>query len=494
MNVRTDYRKFQDVETDALVIAVFENEVKDDPLLCELDQMTVGTISSVTSNEELKGKAGDVVYIHSTGSLKAKRLLLVGAGKRENATADTVRKIAGTAVRFLREKNAKSVALVRRTSVDIRAGARAAVEGAILGSFEPDFYKTDEKETRSIEELILVPMGDPSLEHDQGIEQGRILAESTNLTRTLVNEPGGSMTPRILVQRAESIAQEFGLKIDVLDENQMRDLGMGALLGVARGSAEPPRLIVFTYEPAEATAPDDALALVGKGITFDSGGISIKPAEGMEKMKYDMAGGAAVIGAMRAIAHFKPKMKVLGVIPATENMPGGKAQKPGDVVRSMLGKTIEVINTDAEGRLILADAVAYARQLGATRMVDLATLTGACLVALGNVNAAVLGTDQNLINDIIAAGKRAGERFWQLPLDSEYREQIKSMIADIKNTGGRNAGTITAAYFIREFVGDVPWAHLDIAGTAWMEDSKPYMSKGPTGFPARTLVHLACGD
>lgn len=496
MKVRADYRKFHAVEADALVVPVFENEVTENPLLRELDQITGGVISSAASNEELRGKHGEVVYVHATGSLKAKRLLLVGAGKRAEATAETVRRIAGTAVRFLRDKNAKSMALVRGTTVDLRQAARAAVEGAILGTFEPDFYKTDEKENRQVEEMMLVPMGDFSPEHERGIEEGRILAESTNFTRTLVNEPGSSMTPRILAERAASVASEFGLKIDVLDEKKMEELGMGALLGVARGSAEPPRMIVLTHEPANEGegAGKETLALVGKGITFDSGGISIKPADGMEKMKYDMAGGAAVIGAMRAIAQLKPDSKIVGVIPATENMPGGRAQKPGDVVRAMTGKTIEVINTDAEGRLILADAVAYARQLGATRIVDMATLTGACLVALGNVHAAVLGTNQDLIEQIISSGKRAGERFWQLPLDQEYREQIKSMIADIKNTGGRNAGTITAAYFIREFAGDVPWAHLDIAGTAWMEEAKPHMSKGPTGVPVRTLVYLACGD
>jgi len=265
---------------------------------------------------------------------------------------------------------------------------------------------------------------------------------------------------------------------------------MGALLGVAQGSAQPPKLIVMHYTPKIRS--EETIAIVGKGITFDTGGISIKPADGMEKMKYDMAGGATTIAAMSAIAQLKPSVNVIGIVPATENMPGGRAQRPGDVVRAMTGKTIEVINTDAEGRLVLADAVAYARRLGATKIVDLATLTGAVSVALGDVYVAVLGTDQSWIDQIIAAGRKSGEKIWQLPLDKEYRDQIKSEIADIKNIGGRKAGTITGAYFIREFVEDTPWAHLDIAGTAWNENSKPYLSIGPTGVCVRTLVNLIC--
>jgi leucyl aminopeptidase len=278
----------------------------------------------------------------------------------------------------------------------------------------------------------------------------------------------------------------------VLDEARMKELGMGALLGVAQGSAERPKLIVMRYTPQFRL--DETIAIIGKGITFDTGGISIKPAGGMEKMKYDMAGGATTIATMRVLAQLRPQVNVIGIVPATENMPGGRAQRPGDVVHAMTGKTIEVINTDAEGRLILADAVAYARKLGATKIVDLATLTGAVSVALGDIYIAILGTNQELIDQIIEAGRRAGEKIWQLPLDKEYREQIKSEIADIKNIGGHKADTITGAYFIREFVEDTPWAHLDIAGTAWNETNKPYLSVGPTGVCVRTLVNLVCGN
>jgi leucyl aminopeptidase len=455
-----------------------------------LNKRTKDIVANVLGPDEMRGKVGDLVYIHRPEGLKAKRLLLIGVGKRDDATPETIRRMAGTAVRFLRGKGAKTIAILRRSNVDIEKASSAFVEGAGLGSYDADTYKTQDKEERSIEEIIaIVPKGDKA-KVEQFVKRGETLYQATNFARYLVNEPGGSMTPRILAEKAEAMAKEVGLHCNILDEARMRELGMGSLLGVSQGSVEPPKMIVLTYTPEGAVTNKETIALVGKGVTFDSGGISIKPADGMEKMKYDMGGGAAVIGAMKAIAELKPAMKVIGIVPTVENMPSGSAQRPGDVVRAMSGKTIEVINTDAEGRLILADAVTYVQTLGATMIVDMATLTGACLVALGTINAAILGTNQELVNQVIEAGREAGEKFWQLPLDAEYREQIKSQIADIKNTGGRNAGTITAAYFIREFVGDVPWAHMDIAGMAWNEDGKSYVAKGPTGFPVRTLVHL----
>jgi leucyl aminopeptidase len=299
------------------------------------------------------------------------------------------------------------------------------------------------------------------------------------------------MTPTDMAERAREIASEFGLSVDVLDEARMEQEGMGSLLSVARGSEQPAKLIILKYTPATPPSNNkELLAFVGKGVTFDSGGISLKPGENMELMKYDMTGGATVLGAMRAIAQLKPPIPILGVAPCTENLPSGKATKPGDVVKAMTGKTIEIINTDAEGRLILADAIAYAKKLGATKVIDMATLTGAVSVALGDVNTAVLGTDQALIDEIIAAGREVGEKFWQLPLDKEYSKQIKSDIADIKNVGGRKAGTITAAAFLKEFADGISWAHLDIAGTAWGDDAKPYRSKGPTGIAVRTLLRI----
>jgi leucyl aminopeptidase len=415
----------------------------------------------------------------------------VGVGERGEYTTTQVSQMAGTAVRELRGKNAKSIAVVPRLDGNAEEIASVVVEGAFIALFDPDKYRTSDKEEREITRLIVVMDGADETGLKRGVERGQIIGESVNFARDLANEPGAYMTPTIMAERAREIANEFGLSIDVLDEARMEQEGMGSLLSVARGSDEPGKLIVLKYTPPNMVEESEGLlAFVGKGITFDSGGISIKSGENMELMKYDMSGGASVMGAMRAIGQLKPTIPVLGVIPCAENLPSGKATKPGDVVRAMTGKTIEIINTDAEGRLVLADAIAYAKKLGATTIVDMATLTGAVSIALGDVNAAVLGTDQDLIDEIIVAGKEAGEKFWQLPLDKEYSRQIKSDIADIKNVGGRKAGTITAAAFIKEFADGVSWAHLDIAGTAWGDEAKPYRSKGPTGMAVRTLIKM----
>ncbi|MBK9313870.1 MAG: leucyl aminopeptidase [Acidobacteria bacterium] len=490
MQVKSDNRNYSEIECDALVLSIFEGEKPESGLLAEIDKHTGSVISSVIENGEFSGKTGESVYIHTTGDLKARRLLLLGAGKAEEFTTEGVRRMAGTAARSLRSRKTRTFAFLRRSKLEIGASAQAATEGALLALFDPDKYHTSDKTENTLELMILAAQEGDASELNRGIERGRIIAESTNFGREVINEPGNVVTPTVLAKHAESVAKEFGLEIDVLDEARMRELGMGALLGVAQGSVEPPKMIVMTYKAQ--TASQETVAIVGKGITFDTGGISIKPSDGMEKMKYDMAGGATTIAAMRAIAQIKPGINVIGIIPTTENMPGGKAQRPGDVVTSMAGKTIEVINTDAEGRLILCDALTYARRLGATRIVDLATLTGAVSIALGDVYVAILGNNQEWIDAIIAAGNRVGEKLWQLPLTPEYREQIKSEIADIKNVGGRKAGTITAAYFLREFVDDVPWAHLDIAGTAWNETGKPYLAVGPSGVCVRTLVDLVC--
>lgn len=493
MEVRAEFGKFYDVEADALVVSIYEGEKANEGALKELDERAGGIVSEMLGTDEMRGKQGDMVYVYRPGTLRAHRLLLVGAGKREEFSFETVRKVTGSAARFLRSKGARSMAILRRSQLDIGKSAQAAVEGVLLGLFEPDMYKTENKEERRIDELILLaatPGSEAALA--EGVERGRIIGEAVNFARELSNEPSSALTPSEFAERARETADRFGLDVDVLDEARMKELGMGALLGVARGSDEPARLIVLRYPPDSAEpAPGEAgvIAIVGKGITFDSGGISIKPAEGMEKMKYDMSGAAATLAAMRAIAQLKPAVNVIGIMPCTENMPSGRAYKPGDVLRAMSGKTIEVINTDAEGRLILADAISYARKLGATRIIDLATLTGAVSIALGPVNVGVLGNDQLFVDEVRNAAREVGERFWQLPLDREYREMIKSDIADIKNSAGRNAGTITAACFLREFAEDTPWVHLDIAGTAWENESKPYTSKGPTGVAIRTLVN-----
>lgn len=493
MQVEGNSRHYREVEVQALAIALFKGESPDEAFLQELDSLTGGVVRSAIEGEELKGKEGETAYFHllAANGPQARRLLLVGVGERSEYKAAQISRMAGTAVRFLRAKGAKSVAIVPRAEGDAAEIASTAVQGAIIGLFEPDKYRTVDKEERVIDRLVVVIDGADGDALNAGVERGRIIGESVNFTRDLANEPGAYMTPTMMADRAREVATEFGLTIDVLDEERMQKEGMGSLLSVSRGSDEPAQLIVLKYTPAGANeSADQLLSFVGKGVTFDSGGISLKPGENMELMKYDMTGGATVIGAMRAIAQLKPSIPVLGVAPCTENLPSGKATKPGDIVRAMTGKTIEVINTDAEGRLILADAIAYAKKLGATRVVDLATLTGAVTIALGDVHTAILGTDQELIDEVIAAGKEVGEKFWQLPLDSEYSKQIKSDIADIKNVGGRKAGTITAAAFLKEFADGLSWAHLDIAGTAWGDDAKPYRSKGPTGIAVRTLIKL----
>jgi leucyl aminopeptidase len=490
MEVKADARKFYEIECDALVVNIYEGEKPEEGSLAELDKRSGGLITALIENGELSGKSGETIYLHNPGDIAAKRLLLLGGGKLADYNNDVVRRMIGTAARFLRAKNVRKFAFLRRSQLPLGEAVQAGVEGAMLALWDADKYKTSEREEKLIEQMIVATVEGDSQSLAQSAERGRILAEAANLAREIINEPSNVMTPTELARQAEEVAQKYGLELDVLDEARMKELGMGALLGVAQGSAEPAKMIVMTYTPSTEPTSNETIAIVGKGVTFDTGGISIKPSDGMEKMKYDMAGGATTIAAMRAIAQLKPAINVIGIVPAVENMPGGRAQRPGDVVRSMLGKTIEVINTDAEGRLILCDAVAYAIKLGATRIVDLATLTGAVSIALGDVYVAVLGNNQEWTDAVIAAGKASGEKIWQLPLDREYREQIKSDIADIKNVGGRKAGTITGAYFIREFVGDTPWAHLDIAGTAWNESSKPYLSVGPTGVCVRTLVNL----
>jgi leucyl aminopeptidase len=491
MDVRGTSKPCKQIDVQALAVAVFKGEKPNSGFLKDLDKQVGGLISNVIQTEEFAAKEGETAYFHLTNSgLKAKRLLIIGCGAREEYKAAQISQFGGTAARFLRGKNAKTIAIVPRVEGDAQSAAQMVIQAAVMGLFEPDKYRTKDKEKRELKEIVVVIEGADEKVVQRGAERGGIVGEAVNYTRDLANEPGGYMTPTILAARAKETSRTFGLTFDVLDQKQMEKLGMGSLLGVSRGSDEPPKLIVMKYEPKRVKRGKKLLALVGKGITFDSGGISLKPGENMELMKYDMTGAATVIGTMRAIAQLKPSVPVLGVAPCSENLPSGKATKPGDILVAMTGKTIEVINTDAEGRLVLADAIAYAKKLGATQIIDMATLTGAVSIALGDVNTGILGTDQALIDGVIDAGKGVGEKFWQLPLDKEYSAQIKSDIADIKNVGGRKAGTITAAAFLKEFADGVSWAHLDIAGTAWGDDAKAYRAKGPTGVAVRTLIEF----
>ena len=492
MDVIGSSKPVNETDAQALAVAVFKNERAEAGVLKTLDAAAGGMIADVIKTEEFAAKEGETAYFQvSSDKLKTRRLLLIGCGDRESYKATQITQMAGTASRFLRSKNVKTIAIVPRADDDAAQVAQTVIVGAVMGLFEPDKYRTKDKEERELKSVTVVIEGADKKALQRGADRGRIIGESINFTRDLANEPGAYMTPTIMADRARQVGKQFGLSVDVLDQKQMEKLGMGSLLGVARGSDEPPKLIVMKYQPSRLRLrKGELLALVGKGITFDSGGISLKPGENMELMKYDMTGAATVMGTMRAIAQLKPSVAVLGVAPCSENLPSGKATKPGDVLKAMTGKTIEVINTDAEGRLVLADAIAYAIKLGATRIIDMATLTGAVSIALGDVNTAILGTSQQLIDGVIQAGKEVGEKFWQLPLDDEYTKQIKSDIADIKNVGGKKAGTITAAAFLKEFTGDTPWAHLDIAGTAWGDPATPYRSKGPTGVAVRTLIEF----
>src|SRR3984885_10230200 len=390
--------------------------------------------------------------------------------------------------RVAKPRKLRELSLSIPEGLDPAAATRALVEGAYIGDFDPDTYRSDRKD-QSIEQLTIVAgSGVKEAVLEAGLREGVILGEAQNFARTLVNEPSNVMTPTVLGQRAADMCAQYGLSCEVYGADKIKELKMGAFWGVTKGSQEPPALIVMSYEPKGAPATP-VLGLVGKGITFDTGGISIKSADGMEKMKYDMAGGAAMIGAMQAIAQLKPAVKVIGIVCAAENMPSGTAMKPGDIQIAMSGKSIEIINTDAEGRLVLADGLAYARQLGATHLIDAATLTGACVVALGMINAGAFSNDDETYAHFNDALRISGERFWRLPAEEDLQEQIKSSNPDINNTGGsRWGGAIPAAMFLKKVAEETPWIHLDIAGLAWSEEAKPWMAKGPSGFAVRTIT------
>jgi leucyl aminopeptidase len=489
-----------ELETEALVAVVLDHaepssqeKNKDKkPLLkvATADSAVQSVAADLLASGEVTDKPFETNLLHKPTGLKAKRLLLISGGNAKKFSAYELRRVAGTAVRTLKSRGIRSFAFVAPSNIPAEEGVRAIVEGASVGNFDPDYYRSDRKDQK-IDSVTVLGSGDKAA-LEKAASEAQIVGDSQNFTRDLVNEPSNRMTPTILAERAKKMCAEVGLKCEVYGADKIKELKMGAFWSVAQGSDEPPALIVMTYEPAGAPQKP-VLGLVGKGITFDTGGISIKPADGMEKMKYDMAGGATMIGAMRAIALLKPKVKVVGIVCATENMPSGHAQKPGDVQIAMSGKSIEIINTDAEGRLVLADGLHYAKQLGATHLVDAATLTGAVVVALGFNNAGIFTNDDGMYERIHEANVKAGEKMWRLPVDDEYKEQIRSTIADIMNTGGRWGGAITAAMFLKEFAEETPWIHLDIAGTAWMEEQKPWIAKGPSGIALRSLVEFVKG-
>src|SRR5580698_4882880 len=478
MEIRLEPKKLGDVDSDALVVVGFEGAA---PEAAAADQT-----KELYDSGEFSGKALEIAILHRPAGLKAKRLVLAGGGKSEKFDAAELRKLTGAVVRALKSKGIHTITLALDEAQRSDDFVASAVEGAVLADVENDRYRTDPKKNEKQVDSFTVLGGSQA-----AVDRGRILAEAENFSRDIANEPANVLTPTVLADHAKKMASEFGLECEILDQDRMKQLGMGALLGVAQGSAEPPALIVLRYKPAKAPTSKDHLGLIGKGVTFDTGGISIKPSDGMEKMRYDMAGGAAVLGAMRAIAQIKPSIPVTALVPAVENMPGSKAQRPGDIVKSLSGKTIEVLNTDAEGRLILIDALTYAKGLGCTHLIDAATLTGAIVVALGHVNIGAFTNNENFLATVMSAAKSEGEKMWHMPLDDDYKELLKSAFADLANIGGRYGGAISAAWFLREFVDDTPWVHLDIAGTAWLDEAKPAMAKGPSGVCVRTFVQLA---
>ncbi len=481
------------IKADAIIVNFFEGVEHLEGDTATIDRALGGAISQLVSQGEIKGKLNQITVIHSLGKLPANRVVVAGLGKKQQLSLDKVRGVVAETCRFLRQRNVNSIATVAQgagiAGITVEGAAQAITEGALLGLYSFRQHITKEPEYGEIKRFTIVNAEESKLPGlEKGCHKGKILAEATNLARDMVNEPANYMTPTQMAETAVGLAKTYGLECAVLDREQMQELGMGGLLGVAQGSKQPPKFITLRYKGVDSNETD--VALVGKGITFDSGGISIKPSEKMEEMKGDMAGGAAVMAAISAIAQLKPRINVVALIPATENLPGGRALKPGDVLTAMSGKTIEIISTDAEGRLILADALGYARKQGAKFIVDVATLTGACRVALGDVCTGAFGNHRELEDKIIAAGAEAGELIWPMPMYEEYKEENKSEIADIKNVGGRWGGAITAAQFLAEFAGDTPWVHLDIAGTSMSEKERNYLVKGATGVPVRTLVNL----
>ncbi|MDZ7637336.1 MAG: leucyl aminopeptidase [Bryobacterales bacterium] len=455
----------------------------------EVDRATGGLIRELYRTEEFKAKAHETLLLHRVYGVRAQRVLLVGCGERAKLTPALFGQVAATVVRTLKQKSILDATLSLDPMSATEENVAAIANGAVTGDFEVNEYKTADKDEK-IFALFRIATDAGSATFQGSLAKGRILGEAQNFARGLANMPGNLLPPRVLIEKAKDLAEHTVLHIDVLYRGRMEELGMGAVLGVAQGSEEPPFFAHLSYEPAQAAA-NVHLALIGKAVTFDSGGISIKPSDGMEKMKYDMSGGAAVLGAMKAIAELKPNVRVSAFIPMVENMPGGRAMRPGDILKSLSGKTIEVLNTDAEGRLILADAITYAKQQGCTHLVDAATLTGAIVVALGYEHVGMFTNNEAFAAKLADAAKAAGERFWPMPLDAEYREYLKTDFADIANIGGRWGGACTAAKFLEEFAGETPWAHLDIAGTAWLETQKSYMPKGPTGVAVKTFVELA---
>ncbi len=481
-------------EDPAIVVNLFEGVTQPAGATEAVDDALDGAVSDLIEQGDITGKKGNNVLIYSLGKLKSKRVVVAGLGKREEFDASSAREVHAGVARFLRARGIDGYATILHGAgvggLDAAESAQAAAEGLVLGLYSFDKYKSN-ADAKSVDAVNIVEFdaGKVSAVED-GVKRGKAIAEAVNLAREMGNEPANYMTPTRMAEIALDVTRGTGMSLTVLDRSEIEELGMGSFAGVAQGTEEPPKFIVIRHD-GDPDNPDNNLGLLGKGITFDSGGLDIKSAAGMLTMKSDMSGGACVIAAMKAIGAFNPKINVWGIVPATENMPGRRAQRPGDVVTAMNGKTIEIGNTDAEGRLVLADALCYAVENGVTRIVDVATLTGAIGVALGDGATGVFGNDQGWVDTVVEAGNSVGERMWQLPTYASYKSEYSSDIADIRNTGGRGAGAITGALIIGEFAGDSQWAHMDIAATTRTTSDKGINPKGSTGVPVRTLVELA---
>jgi leucyl aminopeptidase len=497
MNISVARVDATEYETPLLALKVLEGAERLVGPVARVDERMGGQISRLVRRGDFKGKLGETLLLFpAEGALGAERILLVGAGKADELDLEKIRRAAATAIKQAAKLGVKTFAStlhhaeLASSAIAPADAGRAVAEGLVLGAYVFDEWKSkdtaEERPGRVDEVVILDKVPEKATAIEDGVRIGSALARGENLARTLGNLPGNIATPDYLAREAERIGQEYGMAVTVLGPRELENEGLRTILAVAKGSDVEPRLIVMEHR--QGPAGGKPVVLLGKGLTFDAGGISIKPAQGMEEMKFDMCGGAAVLGAMQAIGELGVKANVVGVVPSSENLLSGASMKPGDILRSHLGKTIEVVNTDAEGRLILADALSYLRRFDPAAVVDAATLTGACVVALGHQASAALGNDDGLIAEVQAAGTRVGQRVWPLPMFEEYRELIKSDYADVKNSGGRAAGTITAAWFLREFVGDFPWVHLDIAGTAYGDGKLSYQVKGATGVPTRLLV------
>ena len=494
MNVAVTAETIRQLRAEWLVVGVFEDESELGGALAEVDSATGGLVSALRGRKDITGKPNELTTLFGTGELAAERVLVIGLGKRDALGAGQLFKAAVSAARHISSKKHARVAyaLLGEGLPKLDPGRRSAtiVQAAMVGSQGQDLYRAEKKRHPFDELVLVVPEREQRPAAEAGAREGEIVGRSINLARQLVNEPPRVLYPDSFARRAEQIAETAGLMCEVWDERRLADERMGGILGVGSGSAQPPRLVVLQGRRGTS---DRTLVLVGKGVTFDSGGLSLKESEQMEHMKGDMAGAAAVLASMQAMAELAIPVNVLGILGLTENMPSGTALKVGDVLTARNGKTIEVLNTDAEGRLVLADCLSYAVDRGASEIVDLATLTGSCMVALGTDVSGLMTNNEAWAARVRAAAAVAGEEVWPLPMFDEYRELIKSEVADIKNVGGKYAGAISAAKFLENFVGEIPWVHLDIAGPAWAANDNAWRDSGGTGCFVRTLIELARG-